>query len=483
MAFRGRGSWNLHSRAWRTMTTFTVVIPTHDHADTLRYAVRSVLWQTCQDFEILVVGDGVPDRAREIVAALMAEDARIRFFDCPKGQRLGELHRHLALQEAQGRFVAYQADDDLWLPEHLATLAGLLEEHDLVHSMQMEAAIDGHVTSWMFDALSDPLGIDKMRNSQTGFGLASGAHRLDAYRRLPRGWHPAPTGIHTDLYFWLQFLDEPWCRYRSHKWPTILHLSSIPRKHWTIEQRVEELSMWWDRIQTPAQRALYVQQCLLPLHDTLVKDGFRGSSTCNGALATELERLAEVLRTGTCASSRLLGYPSGQELVFGHQGNADRYLLTGFAAPEPWGRWTAGATAQVLLPLAVPLNGAARLDLKIVPFLHPLKHPVCAFSVCINDLVVLQVNETRGETNHYQVVLPEPLFAGCSLLVIGFHAESPARPVDLGMNDDARLIGLGLVSMRISLESEAPAMPVSGQEKDSRICREILLPVPDPAEE
>ncbi|MGB4782553.1 glycosyltransferase family 2 protein [Candidatus Methylomirabilis sp.] len=245
------------------MTTFTVLIPTHNHADTLRYAVRSVLWQTCQDFELFIVGDGVPDRTREIVVELAAADARIRFFDFPKGDRHGELHRHRALQWANGRFVAYQADDDLWLPEHLASLAELLEDYDLVHCMQMEVSIDGKLSSWLFDANADPLALDKMRKSLTGFGLASGAHRVDAYRRLPLGWHPGPKGINSDLYFWLQFLNEPWCRYQSYKWPNVLHLSSVPRKDWDIERRVEELRAWWDKIQTPLQRDFYVKQCLL----------------------------------------------------------------------------------------------------------------------------------------------------------------------------------------------------------------------------
>ena len=48
------------------MTTFTVVIPTHNHADTLSYAVRSVLWQTCQDFELFIVGDGVTDKLEKL---------------------------------------------------------------------------------------------------------------------------------------------------------------------------------------------------------------------------------------------------------------------------------------------------------------------------------------------------------------------------------------------------------------------------------
>lgn len=43
----------------------------------------------------------------------------------------------------------------------------------------------------------------------------------------------------------------------------VLHLSSVPRKDWDIERRVEELRAWWDKIQTPWQRDVYVKQCLL----------------------------------------------------------------------------------------------------------------------------------------------------------------------------------------------------------------------------
>jgi glycosyltransferase involved in cell wall biosynthesis len=275
------------------MTAFTVVIPTHDHADTLRYSVRSVQWQTCQDFELFIVGDGVPDRTREIARELIAADPRIRFFDFPKGKRLGELNRHEALKEAHGRLVCYQADDDLWFPEHLEVMAGLLEDHDLAHCMQIDVATDGGVTSWMFDAKADPLALQKMRGSATGFGLASGGHRLDAYRRLPMGWNPAPAGINSDLHFWLQFLEQPSCRYVSSKWPRVVHLSSVTRKQWDLTRRVDELAGWWDRIQTPAQRERLARECLLPLHDKLVRDAF--ASTSGAGLAREIGRLTKAL--------------------------------------------------------------------------------------------------------------------------------------------------------------------------------------------
>ena len=242
---------------------FTVVIPTHDHADTLLYSVASVQWQTCQSFELFIVGDGAPARTRSIAQALAERDPRIRYFDNPKGQRHGEAHRHVALQEAKGRFVAYQSDDDLWLADHLETLAGALETHDLAHSMQIDVSPDGNTATWPFDAFEDGQQIERMRRSEAGFGLASGGHTLHAYRALPQGWNPAPRGINTDLHFWLQMLGQSGSRYASVKWPTVLHFSSVTRKTVSNAERVAELERWWRRLQDPQERMNLMKDVLL----------------------------------------------------------------------------------------------------------------------------------------------------------------------------------------------------------------------------
>src|SRR5436309_1083330 len=97
----------------------TVLIPTHDHAPLLRHSLASVQEQSVEDIEIFVIGDGVTDETRALVAGLATDDPRIRFFDHPKAPRHGEILRHAALAEARGEIVCYQADDDLWLPGHL----------------------------------------------------------------------------------------------------------------------------------------------------------------------------------------------------------------------------------------------------------------------------------------------------------------------------------------------------------------------------
>src|SRR3970282_260372 len=105
---RGRGSRRLregapaHRRS--CMTDATILIPTHRHAALLPYSLRSALAQEGVSVEVFVVGDGFEDDTRAALE-LSLSDPRVRFFDFPKGQGNGELHRHEALQEATGRIV------------------------------------------------------------------------------------------------------------------------------------------------------------------------------------------------------------------------------------------------------------------------------------------------------------------------------------------------------------------------------------------
>jgi len=96
------------------VTDATILIPTYRHAALLPYAIRSALAQEGVEIELFVVGDGVEDDTREVVASFLS-DARVRFFDLPKGERHGERLRHQALRESSAPIVCYLSDDDLLL--------------------------------------------------------------------------------------------------------------------------------------------------------------------------------------------------------------------------------------------------------------------------------------------------------------------------------------------------------------------------------
>ncbi|MGX5841414.1 glycosyltransferase family 2 protein [Mesorhizobium sp. ArgA1] len=103
----------------------SVVIATHNRPAALRQALTSVMHQTLQDWEALVIGDGCkPD-----TAAVVAEfrDARIAYVDLPVnfGEQSGP--NNIGFARARGRFVALLNHDDLWFPDHLAAMTGWID--------------------------------------------------------------------------------------------------------------------------------------------------------------------------------------------------------------------------------------------------------------------------------------------------------------------------------------------------------------------
>jgi glycosyltransferase involved in cell wall biosynthesis len=246
------------------MTVATVLIPTFDHGPTLRCSVASVLAQTVRDLELFIIGDGVPDVTRAIVAELAARDDRIRFFDRPKGARHGERHRHEALREARGRVVAYLGDDDLWLPDHLETMIRLLERADLANALPVHVQTDGRIRACPID-IGAELGREQLRAGDLGFSMSCGAHTLEAYRRLRHGWRPAPPDVATDTYFWQQFLEDPACRLASGSRPTMLHFASPDRAGWSSAARVAELEAWAARLAAPGGRERLLDEVVAAL--------------------------------------------------------------------------------------------------------------------------------------------------------------------------------------------------------------------------
>ena len=245
------------------MLRASVLLPTHVHAATLPFAVASVQAQGVDDIEILIVGDGVNDTLRATAKRLAADDPRIKFFDFPKGPRNGEIHRDVVLRQARGRIVCYQCDDDLWLPGHLEEMEAALEDADLVGSMATNVSTEGWLWANFFElerpefrepwlALR-PNSLGPWANE--GFGLVCGAHRLDAYLRLPEGWATTPPGIPTDQFMWMKFARQPWCRVKTLPWPTTLRFHELHRRGWSDERHAAEQGHWMRFSRAPTARS------------------------------------------------------------------------------------------------------------------------------------------------------------------------------------------------------------------------------------
>ena len=220
-----------------------VIVPTHDHGATLDRSVRSAMEQTVANLEIIVLGDGAPDETRDVMAELVAIDERVRYVDHPKGERHGESYRHSALQESGGAVVCYLCDDDLWLPDHVASMIHLLDGADITHSLPVGITAEGHIELWRVD-LAHEADRQLHLDGHNRVPLSCFAHTREAYDRLPQGWVPASPTVPTDLFFYQQFLRQPWCRAVSGWCPTAVHFPSPLRTTWSHAERLEELDRW-----------------------------------------------------------------------------------------------------------------------------------------------------------------------------------------------------------------------------------------------
>jgi glycosyltransferase involved in cell wall biosynthesis len=107
----------------------SVIIPTYNRAELLPFTIRTVLNQTYQSFEIIIVDDGSTDNTSDVV--LSFHDDRIRYFQIDhKG--FPAPARNKGIQEARGVYIAMLDSDDLWFSSKLMHQIHVFEENPAI---------------------------------------------------------------------------------------------------------------------------------------------------------------------------------------------------------------------------------------------------------------------------------------------------------------------------------------------------------------
>jgi len=98
----------------------SVIIPSFNSDQTLRETVESVLAQTHQNLECIVIDDGSSDQSFDLAMAIATEDSRVKVLVHPEHANLGvSVSRNRGLDHSSGRFIAFLDADDAWLPQKL----------------------------------------------------------------------------------------------------------------------------------------------------------------------------------------------------------------------------------------------------------------------------------------------------------------------------------------------------------------------------
>jgi glycosyltransferase involved in cell wall biosynthesis len=104
----------------------SVIIPTYNRAHLLDRAIKSVLSQTYQDFEVIVVDDGSSDNTEDVIKSI--GDARLLYVRHEKNVG-SNAARNTGIRLARGKYISFQDSDDEWHPDKLERQVPVLEDN------------------------------------------------------------------------------------------------------------------------------------------------------------------------------------------------------------------------------------------------------------------------------------------------------------------------------------------------------------------
>lgn len=114
---------------YTNMPLISVIVPIYNIKDCLEKCVHSIMAQTYQNLEILLVDDGSTDGTSALCDELAKEDARIRVFHKENGGSSSA--RNLGIREAKGEYLGFIDSDDFIEPEMYEQMYRLMQEKDL----------------------------------------------------------------------------------------------------------------------------------------------------------------------------------------------------------------------------------------------------------------------------------------------------------------------------------------------------------------
>lgn len=114
----------------------SVITPCYNAEHYLTQTIESVINQSFQNWEMLIIDDCSSDNSRQIIESFATKDSRIRYFktDAPSGSP--SLPRNIGIDNSEGQYIAFLDADDLWFPDKLEKQVRFMEEngHSFIYS-------------------------------------------------------------------------------------------------------------------------------------------------------------------------------------------------------------------------------------------------------------------------------------------------------------------------------------------------------------
>lgn len=109
----------------------SIITPAYNAEKFIAETIESVLNQTYQNWEMIIVNDCSKDDTEKIVQSYILKDKRIRLINLENNGGVASA-RNVAIKNAKGRYIAFLDSDDLWIKEKLQKQIGFMRKNGYV---------------------------------------------------------------------------------------------------------------------------------------------------------------------------------------------------------------------------------------------------------------------------------------------------------------------------------------------------------------
>ena len=113
---------------YESKTLISIIVPIYNVENYLRQCLDSIMNQTYQNFECLLINDGSPDNSAEICREYVEKDARFRYFEKENGGLASA--RNLGIKYSKGKYISFIDSDDWVESDYLEVLHSKIKEYN-----------------------------------------------------------------------------------------------------------------------------------------------------------------------------------------------------------------------------------------------------------------------------------------------------------------------------------------------------------------
>jgi len=111
------------------MHLISIITPCYNAANTIRDTIESVLAQTYNNWEMLIIDDCSTDNSSSIIQSYSIQDSRIKYFKTKEPSGSPSAPRNIGIDNAAGDYIAFLDADDIWFPNKLEDQLTYLISH------------------------------------------------------------------------------------------------------------------------------------------------------------------------------------------------------------------------------------------------------------------------------------------------------------------------------------------------------------------